>query len=61
MKLKNVIETYFQLAKGTFLEQDRISNFPGENIKSWEEYCKTSLNLSNQDDVEAEGLVANKL
>jgi len=51
MELKNAIEIYSQLAKGTFLEQDRTSNFPGENIKSWEAYCEASLDLSNQDDV----------
>jgi len=51
MESKNAIEIYSQLAKGTFLEQDRTSNFPGESIKSWEEYCEASLDLSNQDDV----------
>jgi hypothetical protein len=43
MKSKNTTEIYSQLAKGTFLEQDRTSNFPGENIKAWEEYCEASL------------------
>ena len=51
MGSKNVTEIYSQLTKGTFLEQDRTSNFPGENTKSWEEYCEASLDLSNQDDV----------
>ena len=51
MEAKNVTEIYSQLAKGTFLEQDRTSNFPGESIKSWETYCEASLDLSNQDDV----------
>ena len=50
MKSKNVTEIYSQLAKKTFLEQDRTSNFPSENIKAWEEYCEASLDLSNQDE-----------
>jgi len=51
MESKNVTEIYSQLAKGTFLERDRTSNFPSKNIKAWEAYCEASLDLSNQDEV----------